>query len=139
MQHIVDLKNGTLYKASIPPQTVNANTNGVGVDLVSCDGRSQALISFGTLAANTVVYVTVQESDDNTTFAALADTANTNTGNLNTSNTVTALGFQRSKRYLRAVATIAGTNASAPMSVEIIEQRKRSPSDDSGYSASPAG
>jgi hypothetical protein len=139
MQSIMDLKNGVLGKLTLPPQTCNANTNGAGCDMLSGGGaRCHAIVNLGTLAANTVISVVVKESDDNTTWGALSDTANTNTGNLNTSNTQTIIGFQRSKRYIRAEVTISGTNASAPMGVEFLEQRRREPGDDSGSSLSPA-
>lgn len=137
MQNFVDLKNGAVIGQSLRPVANNANANGAGVDLINGEGRTQMIVNLGVLDANTVYYVQAEESSDNTTFTTPADTTNTNTGNLSTSNTVTTLSFQRGKRYVRGKVTIAGTNAAGLISITVIEQ-KRDEGNNIGYSNSPA-
>lgn len=140
MMTLVDLQNTTLYGATqVPGAAVSSNTNGLGVDLKDANIRTHLVVQLGALQTNAVVYLTVKESDDNTTFAACADTTNTNTGNLNTSNSngIAILSFQRGKRYVRADLTISGTNANAILSALLIAQSKMSGSNNTGYSLAP--
>lgn len=123
-----DFQNGLGGGLSQPPKSLTANTNGVGVDLQNADVRGHLIVGIGVLTDNAVFSVSVQGSNDNTTFAALADTANTNTGNLNTSNTNTILSFNREYRYVRAVATLqgGGNNAAGVICSAIYSQKKYS-------------
>jgi uncharacterized membrane protein len=125
MDFFFDLKNSMVEGYSLAPAAnTNANTNGAGVDLVNGEGRTQVQIAAGTMLANTVIYVQMEESSDNTTFTTPADTTNTNTGNLNTSNTITRLSFQRGKRYVRGKLTISGTSAGLQVGIIVAEQKK---------------
>lgn len=140
MMTLVDLVNTTLRGATqVPGAAATANTNGLGVDLKDANVRTHLVVQLGALQTNAVIYLTVEESDDNTTFGACADTTNTNTGNLNTgnSNGLVFLSFQRGKRYVRANLTISGTNANAILGALFIAQSKMSGSNNSGYSIAP--
>jgi hypothetical protein len=66
--------------------------------------------------------VKIQESDDNTTFT---DIVGATFVQVTASNNLQAIVFLRSKRYCRAVATIAGTTPSFTCSSWIMEQKKR--------------
>ena len=140
MQLLVDLANGAVSgQTQLPAAAVTSNTNGTGVDLQDANIRTHMVVNLGALQTNAVVYLTVKESDDNTTFAALTDTTNTNTGNLVTgdSNTLVIKSFQRSKRYVRADLTISGTNANGFVVASLLAQKKQSGSNTGGYSLSP--
>lgn len=133
-----DLKNELLTGISLSPAAnTNANTNGAGLDFVNGEQRCNVLIHAGTLLTNTVYYVTIQESSDNSTWTSPTDTTNTNTGNLNTSNSLTILSFQRGKRYVRGVLTISGTGAGGQFGIVFAEQ-KNDTGNAAGYTNSPA-
>jgi len=137
MQLLVDLKNGFYTSVTHPPVSLAGNTNGTGVDLVnSANIRTQMVIMTGTITGAGLFNYTVQESDDNTTFVAAADSANANTGNINTANSATVISFNRTKRYVRSLATlVSGTSVIA--SGLFIAQKSPDGSNTAGYSVSP--
>lgn len=107
-----DLKSNIKRVPSLAPQSITAAANGTGVDLAGYDA---ACVSFncGAMTGTTPSYTfEVQESDDNATFAAVADkelkgaepvVTATNAG-------VFSVGYMGYKRYIRAVAkTVTGT------------------------------
>ncbi len=138
MQLLIDLKNGFITGITHPPVSLAGNTNGTGVDMVnSANLRTQLVIQTGTITSSGLFNYTVQESDDNTTFVTASDTTNTNTGNINTANSVTILSFNRSKRYVRSLATlVSGTSVIA--SGLFIAQKSPDGSNTAGYSISPS-
>ncbi len=124
MDFLSDLKNIASADKSLAPASRVSNTNGAGIDLVNGTIRTHAVVSVGALTDNAVPYAVIEESDDNTTFAAVADPG-ANTGNVN-ANTVTVLSFLRTKRYVRGVAKIAsgGANQAVISDVVILAPKK---------------
>ncbi|MBI5427265.1 MAG: hypothetical protein HZA02_03175 [Nitrospinae bacterium] len=100
-----DMKNNVDAVTSINPAAQTATVNGAGVDL---RGFESAMVVFhpGTIADGTHT-PKIQESDDNSAFT---DVAADQQGTLTAlaSNTVQRVGYIGSKRYIRAVSTVAG-------------------------------
>lgn len=122
MQLFVDLQNDAAGGLSIAPASTNANTNGSGVDLQNADVRTHIEIQTGTITGSGLFSYQAQESDDNTTFANVAD-ANGAIAGQNTANTRNWFSFLRSKRYVRVVATLV-SGTSAVISAAILSQKK---------------
>jgi hypothetical protein len=136
-QLLVDLANGFVKGVSHQPVSLNANTNGVGIDFVNAANvRTHLIVQTGVITASGLFNYKVQESDDNSTFVAAADTTNSNTGNLNTANSISILSFNRAKRYARVVATlVSGTSVIA--SSMLLAQQSPDGSNTAGYSVAP--
>jgi len=106
-----DLKSNVDAAASITPAVRNAAVNGSGVDL---KGYASAAVIFqvGTVTDGTHT-PSVQESDDNSTFTAVA------AGDLDgtlvnlVANSVQRVGYHGRRRYLRAQVTSSGATGAA--------------------------
>lgn len=107
---------------SFRPNTVTATANGTGIDTKGYhDGM--VTLEVGTVAGTApTLDVKIQESDDNTTFVDITGatftqvTASNNTQKLR----IADLNGGTRKRYIRAVATIAGTGPSFAFAVNAI-------------------
>lgn len=116
--------NGS-YVQSVAPAVLAVDTNGTGVDL---QGYEDAAFEFQ-IGANGITYsgtnkieFECQESDDNSSFSAIAnaDLTYTETGsNVGTAkvidangkaNNVYVTGYKGSKRYIRGVMNFSGTH-----------------------------
>ncbi len=121
---IADLKNQAFLGAAIKPQTATATLTGSGIDCQTTDGPVNILLQTGAATSTTgaTLDVKIQESDDNTTFTdaiAFSQLSGSAIANVNT-----FYGkYLRSKRYIRAVATITGT-PSIPLAVTVIASLK---------------
>ena len=109
------------------PAVRNTDTNSASMDLR--DSESAALLfhvgaSADTLSGTNKIELEVQESDDNSTFTAVANadlnnyaagTSNTGTGAVVTSNGTASLaylvGYKGNKRYVRGAFNFSGTHA----------------------------
>jgi hypothetical protein len=117
-----DLKNNLDGVSSIDPASYTASTNGSGVDLRDFDG---ALVMFqagsaDTGSGNETYTPGVEESDDNSSFSAVA--ASDLEGSLvnMTANSVQRVGYKGAKRYVRAVLTLGGTTPSIDASALVV-------------------
>ena len=117
-----DLKNNLDGAHSLGPANYSATTNGSGVDL---QGYSGAMLVFHAGTADTgnadeTYTPSVEESDDNSSFSAVA--ASDLEGALvnMTANTVQRAGYKGSKRYVRAVLTLGGTTPSINASALVV-------------------
>jgi len=121
---IADLKNQAFLGAAIKPQAATATVTGSGIDCQTTDGPVNILLQTGTTSGTTgaTLDVKIQESDDNSTFTdaiAFSQLSGSAIANVNT-----FYGkYLRSKRYIRAVATITGT-PSIPLAVTVIASLK---------------
>lgn len=117
-------------QVSLAPQSIGGAVNGAGVD--TAPGES-ALIVLNAGAATAPATVQIQESDDNITFTAVADSDLTNnnigapyTGNaagvVQAVSTIVKVSYVGVKRYVR-VATTAGT--AALFSAEVVRGHLR--------------
>jgi hypothetical protein len=113
------------YDSLLVPAVRNADTNSTSVDLQDCDDASIQFhigASADTLSGTNKIELEVQESDDNSTFTAVAnaDLTNyataTNTGTVfvvisnGTASTLYKAGYRGSKRYIRGVLNFSGTH-----------------------------
>jgi hypothetical protein len=118
-----DIKSNIKVVPSLAPASLTAAANGAGVDL---RGFDSACVEFngGAIGGTTPSYTfSVQESDDNTTFTAVAEAdlqgaapiiTTTNAG-------VTVVGYIGAKRYIRAAATtVTGTSPTLLCAASVI-------------------
>ena len=109
-----DIKNNLDGVSSIDPASITASSNGSGVDLRNFDG---AMIVFqagttDTGSGNETYTPSVEESDDNSVFSAVAGSDLEGALVNMTANSVQRVGYKGSKRYVRAVLTLGGTTPS---------------------------
>lgn len=112
----------------LAPAARTASANGTGADLqgyVNPGGSEmKAFLSVGAASGTTpTLDVKLQDSDDDSTYADISGAAfaqKTATGS-------EAIHFQTKKRYVRAVATIAGTTPSFTFAVIAIAESRVSP------------
>lgn len=113
-----DIKNNISEATSLTPAARTATANGTGVDLKGY-GAAEVLFVVGTITDGTHT-PTVEESDDNTTYTAVA-AANLD-GTLAALATATnqVVGYKGSKRYIRATTTASGTTTGGVYAAVVI-------------------
>src|SRR5438128_1060573 len=120
---IQDFANQVILGVGAAPQTATSTVTGTGGDLLAGDGRCFALQQVGTVSGTTpTLDGKIQESSDNSTWTDIAGATFpqvTATGNYQ------AITFDRTKRYVRYLGTIAGTTPSFALAVVISEQKKQ--------------
>lgn len=127
-----DVKNGMVGGVSITPQTYSTAGAklGAAVDMSNSDGPTHAIVMTGTCGdANTTFVVKLQESDDtvsgNFTDFVQSESTLTYAGTDGSSVMYAVSSNQRTKRYVRAVVTVATTGtASTIISVGILGRKK---------------
>lgn len=117
--------------ALVKPAVVTASlgtgaTNGPGVD---CRGfeRATLLVNVGVVPGDNTVTVKLQESSDNGAGDAFADVATATTGAIaaagGSATYAIEVNLSKRERYLRAVATGAGTTPAVPTSAVLVLHR----------------
>jgi hypothetical protein len=126
-----DLYNNITAAASIGAQAVTAALNGSSVDMANY-ASAVVLLDLGTFAGTTPsATIQIQESDDNSTFTAVAAAdlhGGALPGTIDTTNDAQLYerGYIGQKRYLRvAITAIAGTGPSLPLSAVIVRGHPR--------------
>ena len=117
-----DMKNNMDAVNSLDPNNYTATTNGTGVDVRDFDGALM-VFSAGTLDvanADEVYTPSVEESDDNSTYNAVASADLEGILSNLTANSIQRVGYRGSKRYVRAVLTIAGTTPSVQAAAWVV-------------------
>jgi hypothetical protein len=109
----------------LAPATRTASANGAGVDLqpyTNPGGRNvKAVLDVGTVTGTSpTLDVKMQQSDDNSTFSDISGAAFAQ----QTAAGLNELHFVATKRYVRAVATIAGTSPSFPCATVLLAQKR---------------
>jgi hypothetical protein len=119
-----DLANQMLLGVGEAPQTITASANGSAVDMISGDGLCSAIQQVGTVSGTSPTLAgKIQESADGSTN--WTDVTNAAFTSVTTSSNNQIICFERTKRYLRYVATIGGTSPSYALAVIIAEQKKQ--------------
>jgi hypothetical protein len=117
-----DLYTHLVPVATLAPAARTASANGTGVDLANYDG-AVALVQAGTWTDGTHTFE-LQDSSDNTTFAAVADEFLSGTepvvSSAGTASTVYRIGYHGIKRYVRVAVTVAGTTTGAVYGASIV-------------------
>ena len=117
-----DLPNEALLGASVYPATVNDTNSGSAIDMIDADGSCFAVQAIGTVSGTTPSLTgKIQESADNSTWT---DVAGATFAAVAASNSVQAITFERTKRYLRHARTVSGSSPTFPLAVVIGEQKK---------------
>jgi len=117
-----DIKNNLDAVGSIDPVSITASTNGSGVDLRDFDG-AMVVFQAGTAdtgSGNETYTPSLEESDDNSVYTAVAASDLEGAlGNM-TANSVQRVGYKGAKRYVRAVLTLGGTTPSIDASALVV-------------------
>ncbi len=119
-----DIKNHLSIAQTLVPAARTASANGTAVDLAGFDAAAVVIDVGAVTDAN--FSIEVQESDESGsgyTAVAAADLDGTEPATL-TANTVTTIGYHGIKRYIRAVATDAGTGDAA-FGVSVVRAKGR--------------
>ena len=105
---------------SVKPAVLTSSTNGVGVDMQDCGPEVISVLSVGAASGTSATLdVKLQESDDNSTFTDISGATHTQLTDSDSNTTEVIQTAKRSKRYVRAVATLAGTSPSFATSVTL--------------------
>jgi hypothetical protein len=117
-----DLANQALLGATLVPQTITASANGTSIDCITADGSCFAIQLIGAVSGTSPTLAgKLQESSDGSTWTDISGAVFTTvTASTNTQ----IITFERTKRYLRHVATVGGTSPSFAVAALIGEQKK---------------
>ena len=109
----------------IPAQAATATVTGAGVDLKEYEGKLKFILasSIGGGADHTLD-VKLQDSADNSTFADITGATFTQVTNAADSTEDIGLEVNPQERYIRAVATIAGTTPTFSFAVVAVGSKK---------------
>ena len=120
---LLDVADQMILGVGLAPQTITASANGPTGDLLAGDGPCFAIQQIGTVSGTTPTLAgKIQESVDGTTWTDVAGATFTSvTASTNTQ----AITFDRTKRYLRYVATVAGTIPSYAIAAVVSQQKKQ--------------
>lgn len=119
-----DIANQVILGVGLAPQTVTSSTNGAAADMISGDGPCFAIQQIGTVSGSSPMLAgKIQESDDGLTGWSDINEATFTT--VTASTNYQAVTFQRTKRYLRYVATVDGSSPSFATAVIVSQQKKQ--------------
>ena len=119
LTHTYALSNATILSL-IAAQAVTANLNGTGVDIHNMKGDAVVVLDVGTPSGTgETLNVKLQDSPDNSTWTDVPGAAFPQDGTTGGIASLVIRPNERSK-YLRAVATVAGTSPSYPLSCHIV-------------------
>lgn len=106
--------------------TVAASGNGTGVDLQPYAGDIVIVLNakHGTGNADNTADITIEDSADNSSFAAVSGAAFTQVNGTTDSTQIMALNKDSLRRYIRAVKTIAGTTPSFLLACNVVAWKK---------------
>lgn len=122
--------NNLLTKQSIAPAAHTASANGTGVDRAGGGAMFQdalIVVSTGTITDGTHT-IEVQESDDNSTFTAVASSDLQGSEPAIAAaddNTVFAIGYLGAARYLRVAVTVAGATTGGIYGADVVLSNPR--------------
>src|SRR5262245_36795255 len=103
-----DLANQPILGAGLTPQTVTTTINGPAGDMIHGDGPCFAIQQVGTVTGTSPTLAgKIQESADGST--GWTDIPGAAFTTVTTSTNIQAIAFERTKRYLRYVATVGGS------------------------------
>jgi hypothetical protein len=118
-----DVANQAILGVGLAPQTLTASANGSSGDMIDGDGRCFAIQQVGAVSGTSPTLAgKIQESSDGSTWSDISGATFT-TVTASTNNQ--AITFERTKRYLRYVATIGGTSPSFDVAAIVSEQKKQ--------------
>jgi hypothetical protein len=116
-----DLKSNLQAVTSLAPAGITASTNGGGVDLRGFDA---AMVTFvvGTITDGTHT-PSLEESDNDSGYTPVAAADLIGTLSALTSGANQSVGYRGGKRYIRAVATVAGASTGGVYGAVVLRGR----------------
>lgn len=122
-----DVANEYKYGTSIC-QTLTSTKTGTAVDFQDCGIEVVSILSLGTIASTVSpeasVTVKLQESDDDSSYTDITSATHTAVDRDDDLGSEIILTARRTKRYVRAVATVAGASPSFPASVVLMAPKQ---------------
>ena len=122
-----DLVNSLDPAVTLAPAAKTASANGTGVDLANYDA-AMVHIQAGTWTEGSHTFE-VQDSDDNVTFAAVADAyldgAEPVVSSGGTASQIYKIGYKGIRRYLRVITTVTGTTTGAVYGASVLRGKPR--------------
>ena len=149
-----DLANNTAPVLSYKPTTTTAAANGTGVDLQGYSSSTLFLFSGAegdTLSSSVYFEISIEHSDDNSTFTDCSQTDITNGtiaaggiwlkidgtagGNPDTTGMIAQVGYVGGKRYIRGVIAKTGTHSTGTILAMGVIKGNAIHSSDNDYTA----
>lgn len=118
--HINDIPNAAVIAAAFPPAALTETDAGPTIDLANADGPCFAVQLVGSVSSGDTLTGALEESTDGSTWTAVTGGAFTVASAVG----VQSLRFERTKRYVRWVGTIAGTDPEIVAAVVVGQQKK---------------
>lgn len=111
-----------------PAAAITTNTNHTAVDLATYNAKREMKAHFGGILSSGTTSHAIKIQENPTTNASgsteWSDITGASITALTTTGYATAIHFSTSKRYIRAVSTLAGTTLSSqPFGIVLVEQR----------------
>lgn len=116
-----DLVDNIAVEESITPAAHTANANGAGIDLRGYQA-AVVIVDAGTITDGTHT-ISLEESDDDSTYTAVAAADLQGSFANVASNTPQKVGYIGGKRYIRAVTTVSGATTGGIYGVSVIKGR----------------
>lgn len=117
-----DITSNLAAEPSLAPAVRTATTNGAGVDLRGSDS-AMVVVNTGAYTDGSHV-VTLQESDDNSTFTDVADADIQGTeptiNAAGDANSVFQFGYIGTSRYVRVISTVTGATSGAAYAGSVV-------------------
>src|SRR5947199_6028203 len=119
-----DVANQAILGVGLAPQTITATATGSAGDMLAGDGPCFAIQQIGTVSGTTPTLAgKIQESADGSTN--WTDVSGATFTTVTASTNTQAITFDRTKRYLRYVATVGGTTPSFAVAAVVSQQKKQ--------------
>lgn len=108
-----------------PSAARTSSANGTGVDIADYEGNAAVVLdSAAGTGTSPTLDVKIQDSDDNSTFADVVGATFTQVTGAAASQQKKVIALDKTRKYIRAVATIGGTTPSFTFSVNILGVKK---------------
>jgi len=140
-----DLANNISVAQSLAPAVRTADANGTGIDLQGFESATIVVdtgVEGDTLSSSVKIDFKLEDSDDNSTFAAVTSATSVTDGTVDSSGIfltlddnaetpqVTSIGYVGGKRYVRVVADFTGTHSNgSPIAASVIKGHPRHSTD----------
>jgi hypothetical protein len=124
---INDLKNNLVFPAlqTIAPITASGTLTGTAVDMVDSDGPCFGVVQAGAISAGTTAAsFTVKYTECDTAGGTYADITGAVHAAITAASQCSIVNFKRSKRFIKGVATAAGTAPTLAISVGVFGLKK---------------
>src|SRR5262245_49533168 len=120
-----DLANQTVQGAGLSPQQLGSGaTNGAAVDLLAGDGRCFAVQITGAVGGTSpTLDGKIQESDSS--GSGYSDVSGATFTQVTAANNVQVIAFDRTRRYVRYVGTVAGSSTPTVLAAVFIGEQKK--------------